>query len=103
MQVCILVSCGFMIDAFRLLAKEKRENEVISKSIVTFLSIAFGAFGLALVLNDLSAFINKNETWNTISYCLLEFFFFLSCLTLAILLFRLTKMQGTQFARTSAE
>jgi hypothetical protein len=54
MQLCILVSCGFLIDAFRLLSKLKSSEQSISKKQAAILSFAFGAFGASSLIKDLS-------------------------------------------------
>ena len=59
MQLCIFLSCGFLIDAFRLLSKQKPQNQTISKKQASLLSIAFGAFGTALLVADLAGLLGK--------------------------------------------
>jgi hypothetical protein len=49
-ELCIFVSCGFLVDAFRVLSNKKAEHQVISKRLVTLLSIAFGAFGMTFLI-----------------------------------------------------
>lgn len=92
MQICILVSCGFLIDAFRILKKFKGENQAISKKQVALLSIAFGLFGLNLLVTRFFAFLKLNvkPIVGIVQYALFELSFFLSCLTLTILLQNLT-------------
>jgi hypothetical protein len=59
MQLCIFLSCGFLIDAFRLLSKQKPQNQAISKKQASLLSIAFGAFGTALLVADLANILDR--------------------------------------------
>ena len=59
MQLCIIISCGFLFDAFRLLSKQKPQNQVISKKQTSLLSIAFGAFGTALLVADLANYLGS--------------------------------------------
>lgn len=59
MQLCIFLSCGFLIDAFRLLSKLKPESQTISKKQASLLSIAFGAFGTAFLVSDLAGFLDR--------------------------------------------
>ncbi len=54
MQLCIFVSCGFMIDAFRLLSKLKSRGQSISKKQAAMISIAFGAFGASFFIKHLA-------------------------------------------------
>ena len=62
LQLIILVSCGFLIDAFRRLKRVKTTDQVISTKPVVLLIISFGSYGLAQVL--LLAQIFKDETNN---------------------------------------
>ena len=59
MQLCIFLSCGFLIDAFRLLSKQKPQNQAISKKQASLLSISFGAFGAALLVADLANYLDR--------------------------------------------
>jgi hypothetical protein len=59
MQLCIFLSCGFLIDAFRLLSKQKPQNQAISKKQASLLSIAFGAFGTALLVAYIAGLLGK--------------------------------------------
>ena len=59
MQLCIFISCGFLIDAFRLLSRLKPQNQAISKKQASLLSIAFGAFGAALLVADLANYLDR--------------------------------------------
>ena len=56
MQLCIFISCGFLIDAFRLLSKQKPQNQSISKRQASLLSIAFGVFGTAILISDIAIY-----------------------------------------------
>ena len=48
--LCIFVSCGFLIDAFRILSTKKAVHQAVSKKLAMLLSIAFGAYGVALMV-----------------------------------------------------
>ena len=50
MPLCIFVSCGFLIDAFRILSTKKAVHQVVSKKLATLLSFSFGAYGVALMV-----------------------------------------------------
>ncbi len=58
-ELCIIISCGFLFDAFRLLSKQKPQNQAISKKQTSLLSIAFGAFGTALLVADLANYLDR--------------------------------------------
>ncbi len=100
MQSCIFVSCGFLIDAFRILSKKKEENQVISKKLVTLLSIAFGGVGISVFVSFIALVLNDDLVSNTFGF-LTPIFIFLSCLILTLILTGLTEMQGSHSAHTS--
>ena len=95
MQLCIVVSCGFLFDAFRLLSRQKPQNQVISKKQTSLLSIAFGAFGTAFLVANLANYLDST-TFYTISHVLQYIFFLLSCVIMSFILSNLIYMQSTQ-------
>ena len=98
MQLCIFLSCAFLIDAFRLLSRQKPQNQAISKKQASLLSIAFGAFGTALLVADLAGLLGK-ITFEEVSRSLQSILFFMSCLILTFILSGLTEMQSAQYGR----
>ena len=98
MYLVIFLSCGFLVDAFRLLSKQKPQKQAISKMQASLLSIAFLVFGAAILVRDF-AFFEGNYTFFAISAVLQNFFFLLSCLIIAFILSNLTHMQSAQVQR----
>lgn len=49
LQICILVSCVLLADAFRRLKFVKKQDETLSKSLVILLCISFGIYGLSVL------------------------------------------------------
>jgi hypothetical protein len=89
-----------MIDAFRILSKKKEENQVISKKLVTLLSIAFGGVGITVFVSFIALVLN-DDLINTIFSFLTSIFLFISCLILTLILTGLTEMQGSHSTHTS--
>jgi len=46
------ISCGFLVDAFRLLSKQKPQEQAISKMQASLLSIAYLVFEIAFLVAD---------------------------------------------------
>ena len=99
MYFVIFLSCGFLIDAFRLLSKQKPQKQAISKMQASLLSIAFLVFGTALLVYDFAFYFGGNYTFVVISVESLNIFFLLSCLIMAFILSNLTQMQSAQVQR----
>ncbi len=83
LQLGIVFSCIFLADAFRRLKQVQRNDQVISKKQVIFLSITFGAFGLITLVELMT--LNDFLTYEII-LGLWQFTFLLSCLLLAFIL-----------------
>ena len=47
LQLCILVSCAVLLDAFKRLKQVKSSDQVVSTKPVVLLILSFGAYGLA--------------------------------------------------------
>lgn len=94
LQLCILVSCVFLIDAFRRLKHVKASDQAISTKPIILLIISFGAYGLAqiLLLSQLwkSTYIKTNQVFIEFDHVTL----ILSSITLTMILHEL---QGRQF------
>ncbi len=91
MQLGIILSCIFLFDAFRRLKKVKRNNQVISKKQVVFLSIAFGAFGFITFVELMTL---SESLVSRIVLVLWQLAFLISCLLLAKILQSLISMQA---------
>jgi hypothetical protein len=94
MQLCILVSCAFLIDAFKRLRRVKSSDQVISSKPVVLLIISFGAYGLAQIflLTQMFARNSDNPKWTKTFYCSTEFdrlALIVSCITLTMILHEL--------------
>ena len=50
LQLCIIVSCIVLADAFRRLKEIKAADQAISTKPVVLLLISFGAYGIAQIL-----------------------------------------------------
>ena len=98
MYLVIFLSCGFLVDAFRLLSKQKLQKQAISKKQASLLSIAFLVFGTALLVDGFAS-LGGNYTFFAISAELVNFFFLLSCLIIVFILSNLTQMQNAQVQR----
>jgi hypothetical protein len=91
-QICIFFSCGFLIDAFRLLSKLKSREKSISKKQAALLSFAFGAFGASLMIKGLASALQNSTFFNVSSY-FQNVFFYTTCLAMLLILNSLTNMQ----------
>ena len=45
-QLCILISCGFLVDAFHKMYRLKGSNKIIKRKHVVLLFVSFGLYGL---------------------------------------------------------
>lgn len=96
MQICSFVSCGFLMDAFRLLQKVKQTNQTISKKLVTFLSIAYGACSIFVLVDSVTYyFMGISKVVLIFTYFQASLFFF-SLLIMTRILNHLVKMMGAQ-------
>jgi hypothetical protein len=75
MQLCILISCAFLIDAFKRLRQVKSTDQVISSKPVALLILSFGAYGLAQILLLTQMFEKNSDSpkWTKTYYCVTEF------------------------------
>ena len=102
--LCILFSCAFLIDAFRLLKNLRQEHQAFSKRQVGLLSLAFGAFGISAVVFQIILFTDPDgKLVKKLSFWLQFVCFVISELTLTILLSTLTEMQSLQVTHPSHE
>ncbi len=102
--LCILLSCVFLIDAFRLLKKFRQEHQAFSKRQVGLLSLAFGAFGISGVIFQITFFTGPyGKLVEKLFFWLQVVCFVISTLTLTILLSTLTEMQSFQVPHPSEE
>ncbi len=95
MQLCVVVSCIFLGDAFRRLQKVKTEDQVISKKPIILLFISFGLLGLFEIL-WLPAYLSKPSTFYKVVRFFLEYSQLISCSTLAFIVFELLVEQYKQ-------
>lgn len=95
MQLCIVVSCVFLGDAFRRLQKVKKEDQVISKKPIGLLFISFGILGLFEIL-WLPAYLSKPSIFYKVVRFILDYSQLISCSTLAFIVFELLVEQYKQ-------
>jgi hypothetical protein len=92
LQVCILVSCFFLADAYRRLKYIQLSDEIIDKTPVILLFISFGAFGISDLLM-MPTYIHATTLYNNVSVVLFQVLYVVSCITLTVILFDLLVKQ----------
>ena len=88
LQLCILVTCAFLADAFRRLKQVRKSDQAISRRPVILLSLSFGAYGVAQIIGLVAVLVNIIR-FIFFSVELINVTFILSCVTLTMILLEL--------------